>query len=75
MIKYESTRGSQNYKTAAQAGDADGAYKAGWCWENHYGVSDPAIEWYKAAAELGNEQAAQALDRMTRDQNGSLPEP
>ena len=51
------------YRRAADAGDADGAYMSGWCLENGYGVTDPAKEWYRKAAEGGNEKAAEALKR------------
>ena len=57
------------FKKAAEAGDADGAYMTGWCLENHYGAGDPALEWYRKAAGLGNDQAAQAVERM--EQAGS----
>lgn len=49
------------YRRAAETGDADGAYMTGWCLENQYGVTNPAAEWYKKAADGGNEQAAEAL--------------
>ena len=52
------------YRKAADAGDADGACMTGWCLENHYGVTDPAVEWYEKAAEGGSEQAAEALKRL-----------
>ena len=53
------------YRRAADAGDADGAYMTGWCLENKYGVTDPALEWYEKAAELGNTQAEEALARLS----------
>ena len=52
------------FRKAADAGDADGAYMTGWCLENHYGVINPAVDWYRQAAEGGNEQAAEALKRL-----------
>lgn len=52
------------YLKAANAGDPDGAYMTGWCLENNYGAPDPAVQWYRKAAELGNEQAAEALKRL-----------
>ena len=59
------------YKKAARAGDADGAYEAGRCWEDHYGVTDPAAEWYREAASLGSQEAARALERLTQDQSAA----
>ena len=53
------------YRKAADAGDADGAYMTGWCLENSYGVTDPALEWYERAAALGNTQAKEALTRLS----------
>lgn len=55
------------YRKAAEAGDPDGAYMTGWCLENQYGCADPAADWYQRAAELGSEQAAEALDRLRGD--------
>ena len=52
------------YLKAANAGDADGAYMTGWCLENNYGAPDPAVQWYRTAAELGSEQAEEALERL-----------
>ncbi len=54
------------FRKAAEAGDADGAYMTGWCIENQYGVTEPAVEWYEKAAEGGNEQAAEALERLNK---------
>ena len=52
------------YRKAAGTGDADRLYMVGWCTENHYGTDDPALEWYREAADLGSEQAREALDRL-----------
>ena len=61
--KEDAERAYYWYRKAADAGDADGAYMTGWCLENNYGVSDPALEWYEKAAAGGNAQAAEALER------------
>ncbi|MBR0373540.1 MAG: toll/interleukin-1 receptor domain-containing protein [Mogibacterium sp.] len=53
------------YRKAADAGDADGMYMVGWCIENGYGAGDQALEWYQRAADLGNEEAAAAVTRLT----------
>ena len=53
------------YRAAADVGDSDGMYMVGWCLENGYGVGDDALEWYLRAAEAGNEQAAEAVARLT----------
>ena len=37
---------------------------AGWCMENRYGITDPALEWYEKAAEAGNEAAVEAIHRL-----------
>ena len=52
------------YRKAALAGNADAMYSTGWCIENAYGVQNPAIEWYEAAAEAGNQPAGEALLRI-----------
>ena len=52
------------YRKAADAGDPDAMYMVGWCTENGFGTEDPALEWYRAAAELGNEEAAKAVTRL-----------
>ena len=53
------------YRKAADAGDADGMYMTGWCIENSFGIDDPALDWYRRAAEKGNEEAAEAVERLT----------
>ena len=53
------------YRKAAETGDADALYMTGWCEENHYGVSNTALEWYKKAAQAGSDQAADAVKRLT----------
>ena len=52
------------YRRSAEAGNADGMYWTAWCLENHYGVENEAEEWYARAAELGQADAAAALERI-----------
>jgi TPR repeat protein len=57
-------------------------YNIGSLYENGYGTTkdiDIAIEWYKKAADNNNEEAKEALERLTKEQNdakklkGSIP--
>ena len=36
----------------------------GQCLENHYGVGDEALEWYRRALESGVETAAEDIARL-----------
>ena len=60
------------YRRAAENGDPDGMYMAGWCLENGYGVEDPALDWYRRAAEAGSEAAAGEIARLEAE---DPPEP
>ena len=53
------------YRKAAETGDADSMVKTGWCTENHFGTENDALEWYLKAAELENEEAIEAVQRLT----------
>ena len=52
------------YRKAAESGDASAEYMTGWCIENRFGLTDPALEWYARAAEAGNADAAAAVERL-----------
>lgn len=56
------------YRIAAEAGDADAMFMVGWCLENGYGTEGPALDWYLRAAEAGNSAAAEAVERMRKEQ-------
>ena len=59
------------YRKAAEAGDADAMFMTAWCIEEHYGIEDPALEWYEKAAEAGNDEAAEAVRRLTEAEKKS----
>ena len=61
------------YRRSAEAGNADGMYWTAWCLENHYGVESEAEEWYARAAELGQEDAAAALERIRGEGEDQKP--
>ena len=52
------------YRKAADNGFADAMRMVGWCIENHYGVDDPALEWYLKAAEAGDPAAKTEIERI-----------
>lgn len=56
------------YRKSAEAGDGQAAYMVGWCTENNYGTKDAALEWYKAAKELGYEKAGTEIERLEREE-------
>jgi TPR repeat protein len=39
-------------------------YMTGQCLENHYGVDDEALEWYRRALDSGYEDAAEDVARL-----------
>ncbi|MDO4483702.1 MAG: toll/interleukin-1 receptor domain-containing protein [Clostridia bacterium] len=47
---------------SAQLGDKDAMYMVGWCLDHRYGIDDPALIWYRQAAELGSENAKRKLE-------------
>ena len=61
------------YRRSADAGNADGMYWTAWCLENHYGVESEAEEWYARAAELGQADAAAALERIRGEREDQEP--
>ncbi len=72
-ILYQDGRGTEKnpeqaytwFRKAAEAGSAEGMYRTGWCIENKFGVTNPALDWYRAAEAAGSEEAAEALQRLT----------
>ena len=52
------------YRHSAEAGNADGMYWTAWCRDYHYGVDSEAGEGYARAAELGQQDAIAALERI-----------
>ena len=54
----------QWYRKAADAGDAGAMRMVGWCIENRYGITDPALEWYERAADAGDADAREAAVRL-----------
>ncbi|MBR5345041.1 MAG: SEL1-like repeat protein [Clostridia bacterium] len=59
------------YRRSAEEGNTEAMYKTGWCLENHYGVTSEAEEWYQRAADLGQEDAIEALKRLQEAENQS----
>ncbi|MBR0352867.1 MAG: toll/interleukin-1 receptor domain-containing protein [Oscillospiraceae bacterium] len=53
------------FRAAAFAGDADAMYRTGWCIENGYGTENEALDWYLLAEANGNEEASEAIARLT----------
>lgn len=53
------------YRKAAIAGDANAMYWTGWCIENGYGTEGEALDWYLLAEANGNEEASEAIARIT----------
>ncbi|MBQ7488531.1 MAG: toll/interleukin-1 receptor domain-containing protein [Clostridia bacterium] len=81
-VMYQFGRGTEEnpelaytwYRRAADAGSPDAMFMAGWCIENHYGISNVALEWYLRAAEQGNEMAMEAAQRILGKTATDAPE-
>ena len=65
VVEQNAREATRWYRRAAEGGDPDGMYWTAWCLENGYGVSDEVIEWYQRAAELGQQDAVEAVRRLT----------
>ncbi len=57
------------YRSAADAGLTDAMRMVGWCLENRFGVTNPALEWYERAAKAGDAEAREAVERLRNQEN------
>ena len=60
------------FRKGAEAGNASCAYWTGWCTENHYGISDAALDWYQRAEKLAEESGEEDVAAAAREEISRL---
>jgi len=64
FVAHKLREAAEQYREAAEEGDAEAMINLGWCYRYGQGVEQDekeAVKWYRKAAEQGNANAARNL--------------